>query len=169
MRLSKLGALCAATAIAATGLVLPLAESASALTASVVCSKIVATTTIKGSNGTTATTWSLCTPKALSAGGSSSVTVPVSKLLGNLTSKITWKNGKGTTMVTMKYVTQKTKTGCPTGTAYRTIITGKTGASTGAAKSIVKTGEPINAEVCTKTVTSTKYSSSLKPGTKFKI
>jgi predicted membrane-bound mannosyltransferase len=168
----RVGAFCAATAIAATGLALPLAQSASAaLKASVVCSKIAATTTLNTAKGTgtTATTWSRCTPTALSAGGTSSVTVPISKLTGNLTSKITWKNSKGTTTVTMKYTTQKTKTGCPTGTAYRTIITGTTKASTGAAKNIVKVGEPINAEVCTKTASQTKYVSTLKPGTKFKI
>jgi hypothetical protein len=169
VRISKLGALLAATAISVTGLALPLAQSASASTPHVVCGKIVATTTISGQNGTTATTWSQCTPATLAAGGTSKVTVPVSKLLGNLTSTITWKNGKGTTKVTMKYVTQKTKTGCPAGTAYRTKITGTTGASTGAAKAIVKVGESVSAEVCTKTVTTTKYASSLKPGTKFKI
>lgn len=169
MRLSKLGALFGATAIVATGLAMPLAQSASAAVAPhVVCSTIAATTTIKGSNGTTATTWSACTT-ALKAGGSSSVTVPVSKLLGNLASKITWKGSKGTTTVTLKYTTQKTKTGCPAGTAYRTIITGTTKASTGAAKAIVKVGETITAEVCTKTTTATKYTSTLKPGTKFKI
>jgi hypothetical protein len=110
-----------------------------------------------------------CTPKALKAGGNSKVTVPVSDLFGNLKSTIKWKNGKGTTKVTLKYVTQSTKAGCPAGTAYRTKITGTTGVSTGAAKSIVKQGEAITAEVCTKTVTSTKYTSTLKPGTKFKI
>jgi hypothetical protein len=170
VRLSKLGALFGATAIAVTGLALPLAQSASAAVAPhVVCSKIAATTTLKGANGTTATAWSSCTPAALSAGGSSSVTVPVSKLLGNLTSTITWKGGKGTTQVTLKYTTQKTKTGCPAGTAYRTIITGTTKASTGAAKAVVKVGETISAEVCTKVVTTTKYTSTLKPNTKFKI
>ena len=169
MRLSKLGALCAATAISVTGLALPLAQSASASPPHVVCGKIAATTTINGSKGTTATTWLNCTPTALKAGGTSKVTVPVEQLLGNLKSTITWKNGKGTTKVTMKYVTQKTKTGCPAGTAYRTKITGTTGASTGAAKTIIKVGETITAEVCTKVVTQTKYASALKPGTKFKI
>jgi hypothetical protein len=171
VKISKLGAFCAAAAIAATGLALPLAQSASATPPHVVCSKIAATTTLNlaTSKGTTATTWSLCTPTALKAGGTSKVTVPISKLTGNLTSKITWKNGKGTTTVTMKYTTQKTKTGCPAGTAYRTKITGTTKTSTGAAKGVVKVGETISAEVCTKVVTKTKYTSTLKPGTKFKI
>jgi hypothetical protein len=170
VRLSKLGAFSAAIAIAATGLVLPLAQSASAAgKPSVVCSKIAASTTINGNNGTTATNWMNCTPTTLKAGGNSSVTVPVSKLLGNLTSTIKWKNGKGTTKVTLKYVTQSGTTGCPAGTKYRTKITGTTGASTGAAASIVKKGEAITAEVCTKVATATKYTSTLKPNTKFKI
>ena len=168
----RVGALIAAAAISATGLAVPLAQSASAAPKPhVICSKIAATTTLDTANGTgtTATTWSLCTPTALKAGGSSKVTVPINKLTGNLTSKITWKNGKGTTTVTMKYVTQQTKSGCPAGTTYRTKITGVTKASTGVAKTIVKVGEPITAEVCTKTVTTTKYASSLKPNTKFKF
>ena len=173
MKLStRASALVLAAALGTAGFVLSyVAPAGAALPPSVVCPKIAATTTLntQAGTGTTATTWMNCTPKALNGGGSSKVTVPISKLTGNLTSKITWKNGKGTTTVTMKYVTQKTKTGCPAGTAYRTIITGKTGASTGAAKSIVKVGEPINAEVCTKTASSTKYTSTLKPGTKFKI
>ena len=170
MKLSvRIGALAVALA-AGSAVVVPLAIPAgAAVKPSVVCSKIAATTTIKGANGTTATAWSSCTPAALAAGGSSSVTVPVSKLLGNLTSTITWKGGKGTTIVTLKYTTQKTKTGCPAGTAYRTIITGTTKASTGAAKAVLKVGETITAEVCTTITTTTKYTSKLKPGTKFKI
>jgi hypothetical protein len=165
-------ALALATALGTAGLALPyVAPAGAALKPSVVCSKIVATTTLNTTNGTgtTATTWSKCTPTALKAGGTSKVTVPAEQLLGNLKSTIKWKNGKGTTKVTMKYVTQQSAAGCPAGTAYRTKITGKTGVSTGAAAKIVKKGEPITAEVCTKTVSATKYSSSLKPGTKFKI
>ncbi len=170
MKLSKLGALCAATAIAATGLALPLAQSASAAS-SVVCSKLAATTTINTTNntGTTSSNWSMCTPATLSAGGTSKVTVPISKLTGNLTSKLTWKNGKGTTTITLKYTTQKTVGKCPAGTKYRTIVTGTTKTSTGAAKSVVKVGEAISAQICTKVVTPTKYSSTLLPGTKFKF
>jgi hypothetical protein len=162
----------AAIAMGSAGLMIPfVAPAGAAPKPHVICSKIAATTTldtVKGT-GTTATTWSLCTPTALKAGGSSKVTVPINKLTGNLTSKITWKNGKGTTTVTMKYVTQRTTSGCPAGTAYRTKITGVTKASTGAAKTIVKVGEPITAEVCTKTASPTKYVSALKPGTKFKL
>ena len=172
MKRSRAGSFIIAVAMGTAGLVVPFVTPAGAAPKPhVVCGKIAATTTlntVKGT-GTTATTWSLCTPTALKAGGTSKVTVPINKLTGNLTSKITWKNGKGTTTVTMKYTTQQTKSGCPAGTAYRTKITGVTKASTGAAKSIVKVGEPITAEVCTKTASTTKYVSTLKPGTKFKI
>ncbi len=173
MRFSKLGALCAATALAATGLAVPLAQSASAAKKkpSVVCPKIAATTTLNlaTGKGTTATTWMKCTPAALKAGGSSKVTVPIEKLTGNLTSTIKWKNHKGTTKVTLKYTSQKTLGKCPAGSAYRTKITGTTKASTGAAKKIVKAGEKITAEVCTKVKTETKYVSTLLKGTTFKI
>ncbi len=171
MKLSKLGALCAATAIAAAGLALPFAQSASASTPHVVCSKLAATTTINTAKGTgtTTSTISACTPTALKAGGTSKVTVPISKLTGNLTSTFTWLNGKGTTTVTLKYTTQKTTGACPAGTKYRTIVTGTTKTSTGAAKSIVKVGETISAQICTKAPSATKYTSTLLPGTKFKL
>jgi hypothetical protein len=168
VKLSKLGALCAVTAMAVTGLVMPLAQSASAVLPSVVCSKLTSTTTISGSNGTTSSSWSTCTPAALAAGASSKVTVPVSKLAGTITEKITWKNSKGTTTVTLTYKPQSTKGACPAGTQYRTQITGKTGASTGAAAKTVKAGEPISGMVCTKSV-SGKFVSALYPGTKFKF
>jgi hypothetical protein len=69
----------------------------------------------------------------------------------------------------MKYTTQKTKGTCPAGTTYRTIISGTTATSTGIAKTIVKPNETISATICTKAVTGTKYTSTLLPGTKFKL
>ena len=155
-------------AAAGSMLAAPLATPASALTPSVVCSKLTSTTTISGSNGTTASTLSVCTPTALKAGGTSKVTVPVSKLTGNVTSKMTWKNGQGTTTVTEHYATTKSKGKCPAGTLYHAVVTGKTGASTGAAVNVIKKGEPITASVCAKSVNG-KYVSTLEPGTKFKL
>jgi hypothetical protein len=105
----------------------------------------------------------------LKAGATSSVTVPVSQLAGTITQKVTWKNGKGTTKVTLSYAPQKTKGKCPAGTQYRTKITGKTGASTGAAVKIIKKGEPISGMVCTKSAPGNKFVSALYPGTKFKF
>ena len=172
MKRSRAGSFIAAVAVGTAGLVVPfVAPAGAAPKPHVVCGKIAATTTlntVKGT-GTTATTWSLCTPTALKAGGTSKVTVPINKLTGNLTSKITWKNGKGTTTVKMKYTTQKTKGTCPAGTTYRTIISGTTATSTGIAKTIVKPNETISATICTKAVTGTKYTSTLLPGTKFKL
>jgi len=170
MKLStRASTLVLATALGTAGFVLPnVAPAGAALAPSVACSKLAATTTISGSNGTTKSTWSACTPAALSAGASSSVTVPVSKLAGTLTQKVTWKNGKGTTSVTLTYSPQKTKGSCPANTQYRTKITGKTGASTGAAAKTIKKGEPISGMVCTKSVNG-KFVSALYPGTKFKF
>ena len=159
-----------ALAVAAAGLAaVPLAAPASAaLKPSVVCSKLVSTTTISGKNGTTASSFLTCTPASLAAGGSSSVTVPASQLAGSLTSTITWKGGKGTTVATEKYTPQKTKGNCPAGTAYRTVVTGLTKASTGAAAKVIKSGEPISGTICTKIVNK-KYVSALAPGTKFSL
>ena len=150
-------------------LAVPLATPAwPALAPSVVCSKLTSTTTISGPNGTTASTLSTCAPAALSAGGTSKVTVPVSKLTGNVTSKMIWNGGKGTTSVTEHYATTKSKGKCPAGTLYHAVVTGTTGASTGAAAKTIKKGEPISASVCAKSVGG-KYVSTLEPGTKFKL
>jgi hypothetical protein len=147
----------------------PLAAPASAaLKPSVVCSKLVSTTTVASGNGTTASSFLTCTPTALSAGGSSKVTVPASQLAGSLTSTITWNGGKGTTVATEKYTPQKTTGKCPTGTKYLTLVTGTTKASTGAAAKVVKSGEPISGSICTKVVGG-KFVSTLLAGTKFSI
>ena len=137
----------------------------------VACAKLSASTTVNlaKSTGTVTSNFLTCTPKGLAAGGSSKVTVPLSKLTGTLTTKITWKGGKGTTTVTEKFTTQKTIGACPKGTKYRSIITGSVKSSTGAAAKIIKKSEPITATVCTKATSSTKYTSALLKGTKFKL
>ena len=150
----------------------PLALPASAAPAPhIACAKLSSTTAVNLSKGTgtVSSSFLTCTPTALSAGGTSKVTVPISKLSGTITSKITWKNGKGTTTVNEKFTTQKTIGKCPAGTKYRTIVTGTTKGSTGAAAKIIKAGEPISAQVCTKAASSTKYVSTLLKGTKFKL
>jgi hypothetical protein len=154
---------------AGTLLTAPMATSASAaLKPSVVCSKLVSTTTIVGKNGTTASTFLTCTPAGLSAGGSSKVTVPASQLAGSLTSTITWNGGKGTTVATEKYTPQKTTGKCPAGTKYLTLVSGTTKASTGAAAKIIKSGEPISGSICTKLVGG-KFVTTLLTGTKFSL
>ena len=62
------GALVIAAALGSAGLILPSVTPAYALTPSVACSKLAATTTISGANGTTSSSWSACTPTALKAG-----------------------------------------------------------------------------------------------------
>ncbi len=154
----------------AAGLAVPFASPASAAS-STACSKLVSTTSLnlKAGTGTVASSFLTCGTGGLAAGGSSSVTVPIAKITGSLTSKITWKGGKGTTVATEKYASQKVLAPCPKGTKYRTLITGTTGSSTGAAAKIVKAGETISATVCTTAPSSTKYVSSLLKGTTFKL
>lgn len=166
------GAVAVAVA-AASALAMPLAlpASAAALKQTVACAKLSSSTTlnlVKGT-GTVSSSFLACTPKGLAAGGSGKVTVPVSKIAGTLTTKITWKGGKGTTTVTEKFTTQKTIGKCPAGTKYWTLITGTTKGSTGAAAKLIKKGEPISGSVCTKAPSATKYVSTLLKGTKFKI
>src|SRR5439155_17329622 len=140
---------------------------ASALTPSVACSKLTASTTISGSNATTKASLSVCTPSKLSAGATSKVTTPASKLFGKITSKLTWRNGKGTTTVVEQYKTTKTQGKCPKGQSH-ILLTGTTKSSTGAAAKIIKAGETISGSICTNT-SKQPYVSSLEPGTKFKL
>ena len=97
------------------------------------------------------------------------VEVPIAKITGTLSTKITWNGGKGTTNVTEKFTAQKTIGKCPKGTKYLTLVTGTTAASTGAAAKIIKSGEPISGSICTVAASSTKYVSSLLKGTQFKL
>ena len=161
----------AAVALAAGSLAtIPLATPASAvIPPHVVCSKLVATTTIAGSpaKATTKSAISMCTPAALSAGGSSTTVTPASQLFGKITNKITWKNGKGTTTVVQQYKTVTGTSKCPKGQSHIK-LTGTTKTSTGAAAKIIKAGEPITASICTNT-SKTPYVSTLEPGTKFKL
>ncbi len=171
MRITRIRGLALAiggAALLAAPLALP---AAAAPVAHVSCAKLSSTTSVNltTGKGTVSSAFLTCTPAGLKAGGTSKVVVPISKLTGTITSKITWKGGKGTTVVSEKFVTQKTIGKCPAGTKYRTIISGKTGASTGAAAKIVKKGEPISAQVCTKAPSATKYVSTLLKGTKFKL
>jgi hypothetical protein len=161
-----------ALAIAGAGLLAaPLALPAEATTPHVACAKLSSTTSVNltTGKGTVTSSFLTCTPTALKAGGSSKVVVPISKLSGSIASKITWKNGKGTTNVVEKFTTQKTIGKCPAGTKYRTIVAGTTKGSTGAAAKVIKNGETISAEICTKAASSTKYVSTLLKGTKFKL
>ena len=166
--LRKVSVRFAAVALAAGSLAtIPLATPVSALTPHVACSKLVAKTTISGSNATTTSSLSLCTPSALSAGASSKVTTPAKNLAGKITSKMTWRNGKGTTTVVEQYKSASGQGKCPKGTSH-ILLTGTTKTSTGAAASIIKVGETISGSICANTK-ATPITSALEPGTKFKL
>jgi len=166
--LRKVSVRFAAVALATGSLaMIPLATPASALTPSVTCSKLAGKTTISGKNATTTSSLSLCTPSALSAGATSTVTTPVANTFGKATSKLTWRNGKGTTTVVQQYKQTKTQGKCPKGQLH-ILLTGTTKTSTGAAAKIIKAGETISGSICTNT-SKQPYVSSLEPGTKFKL
>src|SRR5439155_12097068 len=154
-------------------LVVPLATPASATTPHVACSKLVAKTTISGTapnqKATTKSSLSLCTPSALSAGATSKVVTPVANSFGKATSKLTWRNGKGTTTVVQQYKTTSTRGRCPNKPGWLHIkLTGTTKTSTGAAAKIIKVGETISGSICTNTNV-TPYTSTLEPGTMVKL
>ncbi len=166
MKMSKrVGAVVAAGAVGIVGLVVPIAQPASALTSSVACAK-VSSPPYKG--GKITSTFASCTPAALKAGGVSTVAVAkTGPAKGKLVATIVWKNGKGTTK--SSYLVANNGTGkCPSGTK-RIKVTGKVLSATGAAKSITKVGEPVLGSVCSYTSGPNLGKTTIEPGTKFKL
>jgi len=154
---------------AGAGLIVPLATPASAaLKPSVACAKEVSPPIAK-SGGKLQSTLSVCTPAALSAGGSSLTAVKPNQTKGTLTDTITWKNGKGVTVAIVKY--GPTTVGkCKAPYDQRVKITGTVKNSTGAAANIVKAGEPVSAFVCAISKAGPKQgATALEPGTKFNL
>jgi hypothetical protein len=162
------GALAFATAIATVGSVVPFASSASAaLTPSVACSKLVSLP-LAQTGGKLKSTVSACTPAALAAGGSTLTAVKQGQT--QLTSTITWKNGKGTTVVAVKFAAAKTLGKCKAPYDARIQLTGTVKRSTGAASKILKNGEPLTESTCSVTKAGPLQGKSiLEPGTKYKL
>ena len=157
----------AALAVASLALLaVPFATPASALTSSVACAK--EGSTLK--NGKATSTFSQCTPAALSAGGTgvSPKTPPPGTKKGQIALTITWKGGKGTTTVAFGFTTLATRGKCQTGTS-RLKATGTVKSATGAAAKITKKGEPVSASVCVYTSGAKLGQSNVEPGTKFKL
>jgi len=160
----RAGALFAGIAIGVS-LAVPLALPAgAALKPTVSCSKLTAPP-LKGTKITS--TLSLCKPALLSAGGGSVTTVKTGQTKGTVTQTITWKNGKGKTVLTIKYA-PVAKGKCKAPYDSRVKITGTVGSSTGAAK-IIKKGEPVSGSVCSITKGTKTGQSALEPGTVFKM
>ena len=154
---------------AGAGLVVPLATPASAaLKSSVACAK-EASPPIATSGGKLKSTLSVCTPAALSAGGSSLTAVKPNQTKGTLTDTITWKNGKGTTVAIVKYA-PTTAGKCKAPYDQRVKITGNVKSATGAAAKITKAGEPLSAFICAISKAGPKQgATALEPGTKFNL
>src|SRR5215510_5843106 len=107
MRISrKTGALVVGMAVG-VGLVVPLAVPAGAALKPTVSCKSITAPPLKGTKITS--TLSNCTPALLKAGGGSVTTVKKNQTKGTVTQTITWKNGKGKTVLTVSYAPQKTK------------------------------------------------------------
>ena len=163
--LVRAGALVFAMTMGAT-LAVPLAMPAgAALKASGACAS---ETSPPLSAGTAKSTFSGCTPVAMKLGGTgvSLKTPPPGTPKGAIALKITWKGGKGTTTVALKFAVAKTPGKCATGTV-RITAAGTVGAETGAVAKIYKKGEPVTASTCVVEKGATAGKSSLEPGTKF--
>ena len=158
----------AAVAVAVGGLLVTsfAMPASAALTPSVACGKLSATTV----KGKTTTQITQCTPAALKAGGVSVIakTPPVGSKKGQLGLVITWNGGKGKTTMAAGFTVQKTPGNCPAG-ATRITSAGSVKSSTGAAKAIIKVGEPVTATVCSFLSGPKSGQNALAPGTKYKL
>jgi hypothetical protein len=167
MRVSIRARALALALVAAGCVALPLAApSGAALTPSVACSKL--SSKVVASKATTLLTQ--CTPAALAAGGVSVIakTPPPGSQKGTLGVKITWNNGKGTTTMAATFVVQQLRGNCPVGTT-RITSKGSVKIVTGAAAKIIKVGEPVTAAVCSYLSGPKAGTTSLAPGTKYKL
>jgi hypothetical protein len=167
---TRASALALATALGTAGLALPYVTPAdAALKPSATCAKLSAPP-LAQTGGKVKSTVASCTPAALKAGGGSITKVDTSQTSGTLVQTITWKNGKGTTKLTIKFAPVKGIGKCKAPYDGRVKITGSVKSSTGAAKKIIKPKEPVSASICAVTKAGAKQGqSTLEPGTKFKL
>ena len=126
------------------------------------------TTALKA--GKITATFTSCTPASLSAGGSATFTnPPKGTTKGTLKLTLTWKGGKGTTLALVSFKASPAGLGkCPKGDT-REAVTGKVTGGTGAAAAIIKTGELVTSSTCAVTTGPKLGSSTLEPGTLFKL
>ncbi len=156
-----------AIAVAAgTVLAVPLAVPASAATQPASCSTV--TTALKG--GKITATFSKCAPAALAAGGGASFTnPPKGTTKGTLKLTLTWKGGKGTTVALVNFKANPKGIGkCPKGDT-REAVTGKVTGGTGTAAQTIKVGQLVTSSTCAVTTGPKLGSSTLEPGTQFKL
>ena len=152
---------CGVALIAAAGLTMavPLAMPASAATSAVTCTKL--TNPPPNLTG--------CSPAALKAGAKGVFgTPPAGSKAGSVKGTWTWRNGKGTTIVLLQFAFQKTLRKCPAGTT-RITVTGKVTKVTGAAAKIIKLNEPASGSFCAYVSGPKKGSTTLEPGTVWKM
>ena len=157
------GALALAVATARL-LVVPLAGPASAAQSGS-CKTV--TTALKA--GKITATFTKCTPASLSAGGSATFTnPPTGTTKGTLKLTLTWTGGKGTTLALVSFKAAAGIGKCPAGQT-REAVSGKVTGGTGAAAAIIKKGELVTSSTCAVTKGPKLGSSTLEPGTLFKL
>jgi hypothetical protein len=87
---------------------------------------------------------------------------------GTLKLTLTWKGGQGTTLALVSFAAAKGNGKCPKGDT-REAVTGKVTGGTGAAAKIIKVKEAVTSSTCAVTTGPKLGSSTLEPGTTFKI
>ena len=164
MRVSVRGRALVLAVAAASVLAVPFATPASAAQ-SASCKTV--TTALKA--GKISATFTKCTPASLSAGGSATFTnPPTGTTKGTLKLTLTWKGGKGTTLALVSFKAAATVGKCPKGDT-REAVTGKVTGGTGAAAKVIKKGEAVTSSTCAVTSGPKLGSSTLEPGTLFKL
>ncbi len=164
MKVSVRGGALVLAVAAASLLTVPFATPASAAQ-SASCKTV--TTALKA--GKISATFTKCTPASLSAGGSATFTnPPTGTTKGTLKLTLTWKGGKGTTLALVSFKAAATVGKCPKGDT-REAVTGKVTGGTGAAAKVIKKGEAVTSSTCAVTSGPKLGSSTLEPGTLFKL
>ena len=164
MRVSVRGRALVLAVAAASVLAVPFATPASAAQ-SASCKTV--TTALKA--GKISATFTKCTPASLSAGGGATFTnPPKGTTKGTLKLTLTWKGGKGTTLALVSFKAAAGIGKCPKGET-REAVTGKVTGGSGAAAKIIKTGELVTSSTCAVTSGPKLGSSTLEPGTMFKL
>jgi len=164
MRVSVRGGALVLAVASASLLAVPFAAPASAAQ-SASCKTV--TTALKA--GKISATFTKCAPASLSAGGGATFTnPPKGTTKGTLKLTLTWNGGKGTTLALVSFKGAAGIGKCPKGET-REAVSGKVTGGTGAAAKIIKTGELVTSSTCAVTAGPKLGSSTLEPGTLFKL
>ena len=151
---------------AGTLVAVPLAVPASAAAESASCSTV--STVLKA--GKITATFTKCTPTSLATGGTATFTnPPTGSTKGTLKLTLTWKGGKGTTLALVSFKAAANPGKCPKGDTLEAVTGTVSKGGTGAAAKLIKVGEKVTSSTCAVTTGPKLGSSTLEPGTLFKL